>query len=85
MTTLKREIMLDEDDVGHGDEIETKIKKKREWGERFEREEQDRRGWLEPTGFEEVQEERCGLCEKAREEKMVLEEEVSLQRSRRLQ
>ncbi|GMI00263.1 hypothetical protein TrLO_g11336 [Triparma laevis f. longispina] len=51
MTNAKRQKMVDEDDVGYGDEIENKIKIKREWGERFEREEEIRRG---PGELEEI-------------------------------
>ena len=75
MTTLKREKMVDEDDVGYVDEIDIKIDIKREEGERFKREEEDRRGG-ERTGFATVKEERCGLGVKASKEKMELEERV---------
>ncbi|GMI02770.1 hypothetical protein TrLO_g5679 [Triparma laevis f. longispina] len=73
MTTVKRKKMVDEDDVDYVDEIEIKIDIKREEGERFEREEEDRRR-EQRTGFTAVKEERCGLCVKASEEKIVLEE-----------
>ncbi|GMI10465.1 hypothetical protein TrLO_g8344 [Triparma laevis f. longispina] len=78
MTTAKRAKMHDEDDVAFVDEIESKIRMKREWGERFEREEEDCHGWLEPTAFEEVQGVRCRQSVKASEEKTELEEEVTL-------
>ncbi|GMI09411.1 hypothetical protein TrLO_g6833 [Triparma laevis f. longispina] len=49
--------MVDEDDVGYVDEIDIKIETKREEGERFEREEEDRCGG-EQTGFAAVKEEK---------------------------
>lgn len=44
MTTVKCEKMYDEDNVSYVDDIEIKFEIKREWGEKFEREEEDRRG-----------------------------------------
>ncbi|GMH63800.1 hypothetical protein TL16_g03804 [Triparma laevis f. inornata] len=75
MATVKREEIVDEDNVAYVDEIEIKIEIKREEGERIEREEEIRRR-EERTGFEAVKEERCGLCVKASEEKLMLEERV---------
>ena len=43
MATVKLEKMVYEDDVDHVDEIEIKIEIKREEGDRFEKEEEDRR------------------------------------------
>ncbi|GMI06557.1 hypothetical protein TrLO_g4083 [Triparma laevis f. longispina] len=73
MATVKREKMYDEDDAEYVDEIEINIEIKREEGVMFGREEEDHRGG-ERTGFAAVKEERCGLCVKASEERMVLEE-----------
>ena len=73
MATLKREKIVDEDYVSYVDEIEIKFEIKREEGERFGREEEDH-GVGGRTGLEEVKEERCGLCVKASEEKVVLED-----------
>ncbi|GMH81916.1 hypothetical protein TL16_g09088 [Triparma laevis f. inornata] len=77
MTTVTREKIFYGDVVHHVIDLETEIKIKREWGERFEREEQSSRG-SEQTAYEEVQGERCGLSVKASKEKTELEEEVTL-------
>ena len=55
--------------------LEIKIEIKREEGERIEKEEENH-GVGGRTGFEEVKEEKCGLCVKASEVKMALKERV---------
>ncbi|GMH62616.1 hypothetical protein TL16_g03515 [Triparma laevis f. inornata] len=75
MATVKREKMNSENYLAYVDEIDINIEIKREEGALFGREEEDRRR-EERTGFEEVKEERCRLCVKASEEKLVLEERV---------